>query len=88
MMTSFHVCPNAPLPPSFAVDLFPLQLLFPLKGVPVCRQSFLKILGISASRLVRTRNRFKGVDGRTWGFLERLDVIHYLLASAAVTKNV
>ena len=57
--------------------LFPPNL--PLKGVPVCRQSFLKLLGISASRLVRTRNSFKGVDGRRWGFLTWLNVSHYYL---------
>ena len=36
-------------------------------GWPVCRISFLKLLGISASRLVRTRHTFKGVDARTLG---------------------
>ena len=40
-----------------------------LEGYPVCRQAFLKIMGISPSRLVRTRQVFRGVDGRAWGFL-------------------
>lgn len=42
---------------------------FPPQGHPVCRQAFLKILGISASRLVRTRHSYKGIDARSWGYL-------------------
>lgn len=43
-----------------------------LAGHSVCRQSFLRLLGISASRLVRTRRTFKGTDGRTLGSLSDL----------------
>lgn len=41
----------------------------PCRGISVCRQAFMRLLGISPSRLVRTRNTYKGVDGRTFGFL-------------------
>jgi hypothetical protein len=41
----------------------------PRRGISVCRQAFMRLLGISPSRLVRTRNTYKGVDGRTFGFL-------------------
>ena len=41
----------------------------PVPGIPVCRQAFIKILGISASRLVRTRKTFKGFDQRKLSFL-------------------
>lgn len=39
----------------------------PSGGWPVRRKSFMSLLGISASRLVRTRRTFKGVDARTFG---------------------
>ena len=49
-----------------------IRLSAALPGHPVCRQSFLKLLGVSASRLVRTRKTFKGVDFRTLSFSSAL----------------
>ena len=41
-------------------------------GIPVCRLAFIKLLGISPARLVRSGRTFKGVDGRAWGFLAKI----------------
>ena len=43
-----------------------LHALTHMGGFKVCRQAFMKLLGISAARLVRTRKAFKGVDARKW----------------------
>lgn len=47
--------------------LLHLRPLWP--GIKVCRQAFIRLLGISPARLVRTRHTFKGVDGRAWSCL-------------------
>lgn len=38
-----------------------------IEGIRVCRQAFLKIMGLSAQRLVRTRHTFRGQDMRKFG---------------------
>ena len=43
--------------------------ILPLPGTRVCRQAFIKILGISGWRLIRTRKNFRGLDARTYSAL-------------------
>lgn len=78
---------SLPMPPNAVLQCLPMQFsnaVFHLvsisqnpflcgAGWPVCRQSFIALLGISASRLVRTRRTFKGVDARTFGALPKHD---------------
>lgn len=38
-------------------------------GVHVCRDAFLQLMGIGRSRLIRTKQAFRGQDLRPVGFL-------------------
>ena len=57
----FQICSNL----SFdCLVVFSLVFFLPA-GHQLCRQSWLKYLGIGKQRIVRTKRKFRGVDGRT-----------------------
>lgn len=45
-----------------------------LPGVQVCREAFLRLMGIGSNRLVRTREAFRGQDMRKFGPLDAADL--------------
>lgn len=61
-------------------------------GYSVCRQAFMKLLGIGAARLVRTRKAFKGTDARKFGFSTNnnqgvMSEFHYIFVSLAKIQS-
>ena len=73
-----------------------------IEGVRVCRQAFLKIMGLSPQRLVRTRHTFRGQDMRKFGqpgpdwhrscmdgmFKGLNKTIHFIHAKSMGVKNI